>query len=226
MAATTTRAAVTVSMALSMAARRMTPMSAVAHARLAGLRRNYVNPDLNRDGRPVSLRKQFDGHRTREVLANNTFKGLIRHAGLSAEEWIDLRVQVKKSGANMTILPNGVMRRQLALLGASEETVAIFKGPIALVHSDELSFKLLKELNDHPKLEMVAALVDDQLVDHGKIEQYASLPDKDTLLAQLVATLQQPAGALAQVLSRNQTALVQALQQLHKMHEDGEGADK
>ncbi|EGD73806.1 hypothetical protein PTSG_05499 [Salpingoeca rosetta] len=170
---------------------------------------------LTASGRPLNPRKVFLTKRIDEAIVNSTFAGIVRHAALNAEEWAQLRYDLRQQNLGITIIPNGVTRKYLEIKGLPDALTAHFEGHTAVVFSkDDMPFADFKKLEKHPKLELVAAFADARVLGVNEVDKYADIPSLDALRGQLLTVMQQPMMVLKQVLTSNQSRLVYALGQV------------
>lgn len=139
---------------------------------------------------------------------------MARNSGLTVNDARELRREIRKAGGRFKVIKNRLAKRAAEGTGAAH-LVDHFTGPIAIaMHGSDpvVLAKLLKDfVKEHPKLELVAGVVDGkEVVDAKGVEHLATLPGLQELRAQLAALINTPATQIVRMLGTpgEQTARV------------------
>jgi large subunit ribosomal protein L10 len=135
---------------------------------------------------------------------------LTDYRGLKVSQIQELRGKLRGGGVEYRVIKDTLARRAAAEAGhpALESEL---KGPVAIAFGyDDLGTpsKLINEFvrTTRLKLEIVGGLVEGRVFSPDQMRQLADLPSRETLLAQLLGTLQSP---VAQLVGIMQTPLQQ-----------------
>lgn len=135
---------------------------------------------------------------------------LTDYRGLKVSQIQELRGKLRGGDVEYRVIKNTLARRAAAEAGhpGLDETL---KGPVAIAFGyDDLGTpsKLINEFvrTTRLKLEIVGGLVEGRVFTPDQMRQLADLPSRETLLAQLLGTLQSP---VAQLVGIMQTPLQQ-----------------
>ena len=117
--------------------------------------------------------------------------------GMTVEEVSKLRVEFRKNGVEYRVVKNTLVKQALAGKPWSKLLTDTLKGMTGVAWSYEdpsAAAKVVKAFRkDNEKLQIKAGLVEGQLLDGKAVEtQLATMPGKNELRAQLLATLQAP----------------------------------
>ncbi|HEX9296652.1 MAG TPA: 50S ribosomal protein L10 [Polyangiaceae bacterium] len=117
--------------------------------------------------------------------------------GMTVDQVSKLRVEFRKSGVEYRVLKNTLVRQALADKPWSKVLKDVLKGMTGVAWSYEdpsAAAKVVKAFRkDNEKLQIKGALIEGQLLDSKAVEsQLATMPGKNELRAQLLATLQAP----------------------------------
>ena len=145
-------------------------------------------------------------------LAKSQNAILFGFAGLKVTEVTELRRQVRATKSKYLVVKNTLARRAAEAAGFPQLQDEI-KGPVAIAFGyDDLGIpsRLINEWvrATRLKLEVVGGLVEGRVFSPNEIKQLADLPSRETLIAQLMGTLQSP---VAQLLGIMQTPLQQLM---------------
>jgi len=128
-----------------------------------------------------------------------------RNQGLTVQEAMALRGQLRAAGAEALVVKNTLMRIALeqAEMATSEE---LSSGPclVTFVYDDiapaaKAVVDFARASDD--KLTVMGGLVGNELVDASQIRALASLPPRDVLLGQVVGTIQAPISGFVRALA-------------------------
>jgi large subunit ribosomal protein L10 len=117
--------------------------------------------------------------------------------GMTVAEVSKLRVEFRKNGVEYRVVKNTMVKQALADKPWTKLLAGTLKGMTGVAWSYEdpsAAAKVVKSFRrDNDKLKIKAGLVDGQLLDGKTVEsQLATMPGKNELRAQLLATLQAP----------------------------------
>ena len=137
---------------------------------------------------------------------------LTDYRGLTVSQLQDLRTRLRGGDVEYRVVKNTLARRAAEAAGypALQEGI---KGPVAIAFGyDDLGApsKLITEFvrATRLKLDVVGGLVEGRVFSSDQIKQLADLPSRETLIAQLMGTLQSP---VAQLVGTMQTPLQQLM---------------
>lgn len=130
-----------------------------------------------------------------EILKNSHSAIVVSYSKMSVAEVNQLRAELKKAGAKLSVQKNSLVKKAVDEDGLSELDSSL-KGPSALVTSEEEGAGL-KVLNDfavaHKKTFTVkAGMIGGTYCDADKIQELAAIGTKENALASLLSTLQSP----------------------------------
>jgi large subunit ribosomal protein L10 len=147
-----------------------------------------------------------------EKLKNAKVAVLTDYRGLKVSQIQELRGKLKGGDVEYRVVKNTLARRAAEAAGYPALQAEI-KGPVAIAFGyDDLGLpsKLINEWvrATRLKLEVVGGLVEGRVFSSDQIKQLADLPSRETLIAQLMGTLQSP---VAQLVGIIQTPLQQLM---------------
>jgi large subunit ribosomal protein L10 len=124
---------------------------------------------------------------------------LTNYRGLNVEQLNHLRQRLREEKISYHVVKNTLMK--LASRGTDLEKLDhYFEGPTAMAISygdPILLAKILSEfIKTQPSLEIKIGLVQGKVASPEEVKALAMMPSRDTLLAQLLATIQTPASQL------------------------------
>jgi large subunit ribosomal protein L10 len=149
-----------------------------------------------------------------ERFAKSAIIVLTDYKGLDVTSINDLRRKLRESNVEYQVVKNSLLVR------ASEDTevAAIkdhFKGPsaVAISYDDPVApAKVLTEFaKDNKKLEIKVGVLNGKVLDVQAIKALASLPSREVLLAQFLATLNAVPGSFVRTLAEIPRSLVNVL---------------
>jgi large subunit ribosomal protein L10 len=137
---------------------------------------------------------------------------LTDYRGLKVSQIQELRGKLRGADVEYRVIKNTIARRAAEAAGYPQLKDEL-KGPVAIAFGyDDLSVasKLINEFvrATRLKVEVVGGLVEGRVFSADQVKQLADLPSRDTLIAQLLGTLQSP---VAQLVGIMQTPLQQLL---------------
>ena len=137
---------------------------------------------------------------------------LTDYRGLTVTQLQDLRGRLRNGDVEYRVVKNTLARRAAEAAGVPA-LQAELEGPVAIAFGyDDLSLpsKLINEFvrTTRLKLDVKGGLVEGRVFSPDQVKQLADLPSRETLLAQLLGTLQSP---VAQLVGIMQTPVQQLL---------------
>jgi large subunit ribosomal protein L10 len=129
---------------------------------------------------------------------------LTDYRGLTVSQLQDLRGKLRTGDIEYRVIKNTLARRAAEAAG-HPELQSELKGPIAIAfgYADlGVPAKLINEFvrATRLKLEVVGGLVEGRVFSPDQVKQLADLPSRDTLIAQLLGTLQSPVAQLVGIM--------------------------
>ena len=150
---------------------------------------------------------------------------LTDYRGLTVSQLQDLRTRLRGGDVEYRVVKNTLARRAAEAAGMPALQSEL-KGPVAIAFgSADLAVpaKLINEFvrATRLKLEVVGGLVEGRVFSPAQVKQLADLPSRETLIAQLLGTLQSP---VAQLVGIMQTPVQQLVGVLNAYKEKMEAA--
>jgi large subunit ribosomal protein L10 len=129
---------------------------------------------------------------------------LTDYRGLTVTQLQDLRTRLRGGEVEYRVVKNTLARRAAESAGHKALETEL-KGPVAIAFGyDDLGVapKLINEFvrATRLKLEIVGGLVEGRVFSPDQVKQLADLPSRESLLAQLLGTLQSPVGQLVGIM--------------------------
>jgi large subunit ribosomal protein L10 len=141
----------------------------------------------------------------RDSLGPSPVAILCDFRGVKVEQVNRLRAEFHKSGVQYRVVKNTLTKLALEGTAMAKALDPYLVGPTAVAfHQDDpiapakILVKMLKEI---PTLTVKGGYLDGQAIDAAGVERLATMPGKDELRAQLLATFNAPATSLVRVLS-------------------------
>lgn len=138
-----------------------------------------------------------------ERLKNAQAGVLADYRGLTVAQDTELRSKLREAGVEYTIVKNTLTRFAANELGL-DGLDPVLHGPTALATSDSdvvAPAKVLVEFaKNNEQLEIKGGFVDGKVIDVDEVKVYASIPNKETLIAKMLGSLQAPIGNLVRTL--------------------------
>ena len=150
---------------------------------------------------------------------------LTDYRGLTVSQIQELRGKLRGADVEYRVIKNTLAQRAAEAAGYPALKNEL-KGPVAIAFGyDDLSIasKLITEFirTTRLKLDVVGGLVEGRVFSADQVKQLADLPSRETLIAQLMGTLQSP---VAQLVGTMQTPLQQLMGVLNAYKTKLEGA--
>ncbi len=151
-----------------------------------------------------------------EKLRSAKVAVLADYRGLTVGQMQDLRARLRGADVEFRVVKNTLARRAAVESGHGDFQEAL-KGPIAVAFGyDDLGtpVRLLQEFvrQTRLRLDIVGGLVEGRVMGPDQVRQLADLPSRETLIAQLLGTIQSPVATLATALQSPLAQLAGALE--------------
>lgn len=143
---------------------------------------------------------------------------LVNYAGLTVKMQQELKKRLKEAGASMLVVKNTLLKRagERAKIGKELLSDSILSGPTALIIANGDPITPIQVLGGFAKefevLQMKVGVLEGNFQDAEALVKISTLPGKDALLGQVLATLMSPSYTLVGVLNANMQKLVYVLQ--------------
>ena len=129
---------------------------------------------------------------------------LTNYRGLTVTQLQELRSKLRTGDVEYRVVKNTLARRAAEAAGVAD-LQAELEGPVAIAFGyDDLSLpsKLINEFvkTTRLKLDVKGGLVEGRVFSPDQVKQLADLPSRETLIAQLLGTLQSPVGQLVGIM--------------------------
>ena len=138
-----------------------------------------------------------------EQFKNAVSGVFVDYCGLTVEEDTQLRNKLREAGVEYKVIKNTLTRFAAKEVGF-DELDPILNGPTSLAISmtDEVSpAKVIAEFaKTHEQLEIKAGFLDGKVLALDEVKQLAATPNRETLLAKLLGSLNAPISNLARTL--------------------------
>ncbi len=129
---------------------------------------------------------------------------LVDYRGLTVEEDTKLRNNLRAAGVKYFVLKNTLLRRAAEEIGLTGLDEALH-GPTALAVSDEDAVAPAKVMADfakeNDKLEIKSGFMDGSVMTLDEVKVLAATPNRETLIAKMMGSLNAPISNLARLLS-------------------------
>ena len=145
---------------------------------------------------------------------------LVGYQGLNVAQLSELRKKLREQEGAFKVAKLTLIRHAIDQVQNADVLSEYLQDQLALVFAQNESSAVAKVLSDFAKdneqLEIVAGVMDSQLLSVESIINLAKLPSKEVLIAQLLGTLQAPARSLAYVLNMVILRLLIVLKEIEK----------
>lgn len=151
-----------------------------------------------------------------EKLRRSRAAVLTDYRGLTVAQIQDLRGRLRGADVEYRVVKNTLARRAAVDAGHDDFQQAL-TGPVAIAFSyDDLGapVRLVQEFVRQTRLrvDIVGGLVEGRVMSGDQVRQLADLPSRETLIAQLMGTIQSPIATLATALNSPLAQLAGALE--------------
>jgi large subunit ribosomal protein L10 len=148
-------------------------------------------------------------------LKKSDYVILANFTGVSVADTADLRKKLAAEKAEFHVVKNSSLRVAAKSLGLPEFESAL-TGPTAVIVGGKNSpgvAKVLKQFfKDKQKLQVKSAILGKKLITAKDVDSLADMPSMETLRAQLLGLLNQPAGMFVRIINAVPSGLVNVLQ--------------
>lgn len=138
-----------------------------------------------------------------KVLKGATTGVLVDYRGLTVEEDTKLRNDLRAAGVHYFVVKNTLLRLAAKETGL-DALDEILHGPTALAVSEDAvaPAKVLADFaKDNEKMEIKSGFMDGKVLSMDELTQLAKTPNKETLIAKMMGSLNSPISGLARLLS-------------------------
>ncbi len=168
--------------------------------------------------RPTSIRPEKVAvvEELADRLSRATMAVLAAYRGLTVGQLADLRRQLRPQNVELRIAKNTLARLAARQTGR-EALLPALEGPTAFVFSFGDPAAMAKTLTDTIRAQRLdmrikSALYGEQLLPATDVARMAELPNRETLIAQVVGTMQSPISSFVGVLAGTLQSLVGVLE--------------
>lgn len=159
--------------------------------------------------------KQYLIDEVQSHLKKSDYVILANFTGASVADVAELRDKLAAEKAEFHVVKNSSLRVAAKSLGLPELESAL-TGPTAIVVGGRNSpgvAKILKQFfKDKQKVQVKAGVLSQKLITSKQVEQLADMPSLETLRAQFLGLLNQPAGMFVRVINAVPQGVVNVLQ--------------
>lgn len=137
-----------------------------------------------------------------EMLKNSVSGVLVNYSGISVEDDTKLRKELREAGVKYSVEKNTLLRFAMQNAGLDGLTDVLSGATALAVSSDETAAARIlgKYAEDHDHFTLKAGFIGTDIYDAEGVKALSKIPSKETLLAQLVGSLQGPVQKLAATL--------------------------
>ena len=141
-----------------------------------------------------------------EMLKNSAAGVLVDYKGITVEEDTKLRKELREAGITYFVEKNSILR--FAFKNAGLEGITdVLEGTTAIAISNDdqtaparILGKFAESVNEREIFNLKAGYIGEEIYDAAGVQALSKIPSKETLLAQLVGSLQGPIQKLAATL--------------------------
>ncbi len=170
------------------------------------------------ENRPTSIRPEKVAvvEELADRLSRATMAVLADYRGLTVGQLADLRRQLRPHNVELRVAKNTLARLAARQTGR-EALLPALEGPTAFVFSFGDPAAMAKTLTDTIRaqrldVQIKSALFGEQLLPATDVTRIAELPNRETLIAQVVGTVQSPISSFVNVLAGTLQSLVGVLE--------------
>ncbi len=149
----------------------------------------------------LNLKKQKVAEIT-DMIKNSASGVLVNYSGITVEDDTKLRKELREAGVKYAVEKNTLLRFAMQNAGLDGLTEVLSGATAIALSSDETAAARIlgKYAEDHPNFVLKAGFIGTELYDADGVMALSKIPSKETLLAQLVGSLQGPIQKLAATL--------------------------
>lgn len=147
---------------------------------------------------------------------------LVGYRGLSANDASNLRGQLAEDGTDMMVIRNSLFRMALEEIGVPELGEAV-DGPTAVVRGEDpvQAAKAVDAATEiAPTLAVLGGYAEGKVLSPEEVDRLAQLPDRQTLLVQVLTGMSAPARQFANCLSGGLRQLASVFRQIKDQKEE------
>jgi large subunit ribosomal protein L10 len=148
-------------------------------------------------------------------LKKSDYVILANFTGLSVADTADLRKKLGAEKAEFHVVKNSSLRVAAKSLGLPEFEASL-TGPTAVIVGGKNSPAVAKVLKtffkEKQKLQVKSAVLSKKLISAKDVDALADMPSLDTLRAQLLGLMNQPAGMFVRIINAVPSSMVNVLQ--------------
>ena len=133
-----------------------------------------------------------------EAIKNSESVILVSYQGLTVSDLSALRIELRKSGSELRVFKNTLVKRALDDLKIDRD--GFLEGPNALVFGKDLLEPIKAISNfakEHENLEIRVGIISGEVADVNVINEYASIPSMEGLLTMLARGMMEHVSNLA-----------------------------
>ena len=162
----------------------------------------------------ISDKKKAIAKGVESIFNSHKIVAILHYNDMTANEWQDLRFDLSQKEAQVKVIPTKISQRALDCSVYRNITV-LFHGPTALVYCDHTAgiSGVLAALAAHPKVELLGAVVEEEMVTRRGLQELANLPPLPQVQSQLVGVLSSVPSTVVGMLQHTQRRLVTLLEQ-------------
>ena len=141
-----------------------------------------------------------------ELLKNSAAGVLVDYKGITVEEDTKLRKELREAGITYFVEKNSILRFAFKNAGLDDIT-GVLEGTTALAISNDdqtaparILGKFAESVKEREIFNLKAGYIGEEIYDAAGVQALSKIPSKETLLAQLVGSLQGPIQKLAATL--------------------------
>ncbi len=146
----------------------------------------------------------------------------VEYQGLSANESAEVRGQLKEDGAEMMVVRNRLFNIALEEIGIPE-LKELVEGPTAVVTGSDpvQAAKAIDEAVDvAPEMSVLGGYAEGEVLSPEGVKKLAELPDRETLLGQVLAGISAPAQQFVNCINGSMKRVASVLQQVKEKKEE------
>lgn len=139
-----------------------------------------------------------------------------------------LRSKLAEENARLTIVHNRVSRHAFAEIGW-EGLSRLLTGSSAVAYGEDGAISVSRILVDWEKSEksivLKGGLIEGEVIDEDGVRRLATIPDRPTLLSQIMAGIQGPVTGIVRCVSTVMSGIATALEQIIEQKKESEGEE-
>ncbi len=159
--------------------------------------------------------KQYLIDEVQTHLKKSDYVILTNYTGATVADVADLREKLSAERAEFHVIKNSSLRVAARALGLPEFDTAL-NGPTAIIVGGKNSpgvAKVLKQFfKDKQKVEVKGGVLGKKVISAQQVQQLADMPSLETMRAQFLGLINQPAGSFVRVLAAAPQGLLNVLQ--------------